>query len=409
MSDELNEIQQITHEYRKSLAAYEARTGRAPQTVDHRGSGEEREKFAKMDADLTSAELIAQNRSLEARLAKLEAQPILETRAPKGIKGTADTDSAEYAARWLRAVATNNAQEMRALATSSSNAAIPTDMERRIVEKLQQANVLRQIARVSTIDSKRTIPVENALPSTALVSEAGAITPADPTFSTAISVVPYKYVTATKMSQEFIEDAIGSGGIGSGLNYVADKCAMSIALKTEEAYTIGSGSSAPQGICVSGGVTQGVDLGSGTALTSVTSDNIIDIVHAVPPQYRASPAFRWLVSDTLLKTVRKLKDSAGYYVFSPAAAVNQTNIVGLPGTIYGVPYSVGQYVPTTTANGAIYGVVGDFNYFEIFDRTGITSMIDPYSAASTHESTLYIYTRTDSHIMLPSAFAALIG
>jgi len=132
-------------------------------------------------------------------------------------------------------------------------------------------------------------------------------------------------------------------------------------------------------------------------------------VHAVPPQYRASPAFRWLVSDTLLKTVRKLKDSAGYYVFSPAAAVNQTNIVGLPGTIYGVPYSVGQYVPTTTANGAIYGVVGDFNYFEIFDRTGITSMIDPYSAASTHESTLYIYTRTDSHIMLPSAFAALIG
>jgi HK97 family phage major capsid protein len=405
MSDELNELQSITHEYRKSLAAYEARTGRAPQSVDARGSGEEREKFAKMDADLSAAELIAQNRALEARLAKLESQPTLDSRSPRVGKSSDD----EYAARWLRAVATNNAQEMRALATTSSNAAIPTDMERRIVEKLQQANVLRQIARVSTIDSKRTIPVENALPSTALVTEAGSITPADPTFSAAISVVPYKYVTATKMSQEFIEDAIGSGGIGSGLNYVADKCAMSIALKTEEAYTIGSGSSAPQGICVSGGISQGVDLGSGAALTTVTSDNIIDIVHAVPPQYRASPAFRWFISDTLLKTVRKLKDSAGYYVFSPAAAVNQTNVVGLPGTIYGVPYSVGQYVPTTTANGASYAVVGDFNYFEIFDRTGITSMIDPYSAASTHESTLYIYTRTDSHIMLPSAFAALIG
>jgi len=405
MSDELNELQSITHEYRKSLAAYEARTGRAPQSVDTRGSGEEREKFAKMDADLSSAEMIAQNRALEARLAKLESQPTLDSRSPRVGKSSED----EYAARWLRAVATNNAQEMRALATTSSNAAIPTDMERRIVEKLQQANVLRQIARVSTIDSKRTIPVENALPSTALVTEAGSISPADPTFSAAISVVPYKYVTATKMSQEFIEDAIGSGGIGSGLNYVADKCAMSIALKTEEAYTIGSGSSQPEGICKTSGISQGVDLGAGTALTSVTSDNIIDIVHAVPPQYRASPAFRWFISDTLLKTVRKLKDASGYYLFSPAAAVNQTNVVGLPGTIYGVPYSVGQYVPTTTGNGAIYGVVGDFNYFEIFDRTGITSMIDPYSAASTHESTLYIYTRTDSHIMLPSAFAALIG
>ncbi len=405
MSDELNELQSITHEYRKSLAAYEARTGRSPQSVDARGSGEEREKFAKMDADLSAAELIAQNRALESRLAKLESQPTLDSRSPRVGKSSDD----EYAARWLRAVATNNAQEMRALATTSSNAAIPTDMERRIVEKLQQANVLRQIARVSTIDSKRTIPVENALPSTALVTEAGSITPADPTFSAAISVVPYKYVTATKMSQEFIEDAIGSGGIGSGLNYVADKCAMSIALKTEEAYTIGSGSSQPEGICKTSGISQGVDLGGGTALTSVTSDNIIDIVHSVPPQYRASPAFRWFISDTLLKTVRKLKDASGYYLFSPAAAVNQTNVVGLPGTIYGVPYSVGQYVPTTTANGAIYGVVGDFNYFEIFDRTGITSMIDPYSAASTHESTLYIYTRTDSHIMLPSAFAALIG
>jgi HK97 family phage major capsid protein len=51
--------------------------------------------------------------------------------------------------------------------------------------------------------------------------------------------------------------------------------------------------------------------------------------------------------------------------------------------------------------------VGDFNYFEIFDRTGITSMMDPYSAASTHETTLYVYTRTDSKITLANAFAAI--
>jgi hypothetical protein len=34
-------------------------------------------------------------------------------------------------------------------------------------------------------------------------------------------------------------------------------------------------------------------------------------------------------------------------------------------------------------------------------------MVDPYSAAVTHQSTLYVYTRTDSHIMLPEAFAAI--
>ena len=52
----------------------------------------------------------------------------------------------------------------RALTLGSTNAGIPTDMERRIVQKLQDANVLRQISVVTQIDSKRTIPVENALP-----------------------------------------------------------------------------------------------------------------------------------------------------------------------------------------------------------------------------------------------------
>jgi HK97 family phage major capsid protein len=105
--------------------------------------------------------------------------------------------------------------------------------------------------------------------------------------------------------------------------------------------------------------------------------------------------------------IRKLKDTAGYYVFSPAAAINQTNVVGLPGTIYGVPYSVGQYVPTATSANNRYAIVGDFNYFEIFDRTGMTSMVDPYSGAVNHLVNLYVYTRTDSHIMLPEAFAAI--
>ena len=55
----------------------------------------------------------------------------------------------------------------------------------------------------------------------------------------------------------------------------------------------------------------------------------------------------------------------------------------------------------------MYAVIGDFNYFEIFDRTGVTSFIDPYSQASSMQTTMYTYTRTDSHIMLPQAFAAL--
>jgi HK97 family phage major capsid protein len=415
MSD-IHDLENLTHQYRKSLAAFEDRTAKEARRIDLEGTGEERQTIARMDADLSAIEsrmqdMAAQKAAAEHRAAQLEAKLAEPTyRAKPSEAKLLDVASEEYAQRWLKAVATGNDSEMRALSLGSSGAGIPTDMERRIVDRMFQANVMRQIAPVSTIDSKRTIPVQNALPTTSLVAEAGTITPADPTFSTAISVVPYKLVTAVTMSQEFIEDAIGNGGIGSGLQYVADKCGLSIALKQEEYYTIGDGAGGtpaqPQGICDVGAITQVVDL-AGAAVTTIDADNVIDVVHTVPVAYRNSPRFRWLLSDTALKVIRKLKTTNGDFIFSPINTGGGQNVAGLPGTIYGVPYSVGQYVPTATSNGNVFAVVGDFSYFEIFDRTGITSMVDPYSAAATHQSTLYVYTRTDSHIMLPEAFAAI--
>jgi HK97 family phage major capsid protein len=422
MSDDLNNLENTVHEYRKTLDAFSARTGAKTHHVEIRGSGEEREKIARIDADLDAVERAAQDRAaLRAandRIKQLEeqrAQPQFRAVAPRA-EAAHDLASPEYAKRWLTAVARGDAAEMRALATSTTGAGIPTDMERRIVEKLYQANVLRSIAPVSSIDSKRTITVEGSLPTTALVTEAGSITASDPSFTTAISVVPYKYVCATQMSQEFIEDAIGQGGIGSGLDWVASRIGLSMALKMEEAYTVGSGTSQPEGIAGSSANTkvsalsQQTDIGG--AVTTVTADNVIDTVHLVAPQYRNSPRFRWLFSDTFLRVARKLKNSvttsgSTEYIWTQAQSNAGTMVGGAPGLLYGVPYSIGQYVPTANTDENVFAVVGDFNYFEIFDRTGMTSLVDPYSAASTHSVTLYTYARTDSKIMNASAFAII--
>lgn len=415
MSDHIDELSSINHNYRNALTAYQARTGLAPQTVDTRGSGEEKEKFARMDADMSATELLAQNAALSARLAKLEAKPQFE-RSNKKISGLG---SDEYAERYMHALARGDMQSFRAvtaLANDSTGAAVPTDLERRIVEKMYQSNVLRQIAVVNTIDSKRTISVEAALPTTTKVAESAAnpgtgtsATLSFPTFGTQISVDFTKYVTPVKMSQEFIEDSIGSGGIGSGMEYVARKCAMSMSLKHEEQFTIGDGSGDPQGIALNGLLTTVTDIGAGVAITTVDADDVIDCWHACPVAYRNSPKFRWLISDTFLKVIRKLKTTNGDYIFSPTNSGVGQNVVGLPGTIYGTPYSVGQYMPTATLNANVFAVVGDFNYFEIFDRTGITSMLDPYSGALTGQTTLYVYSRTDSRVMQNEAFSAITG
>ena len=427
MSEELTNLENTVHEYRKTLDSFAARTGAKTHHVEIRGSGEEREKIARIDADLDAVERMNQDR-LALRAAQERLKQLEEERSQPQFRGVVaradvkhDLASPEYAKRWLMAVARGDAAEMRNLATNTSGAGIPTDMERRIVEKMYQANVLRSICPVSSIDSKRTITVEGNLPTSALVAESvtgtpATITPSNPTFATAISVTPYKYVCATQMSQEFIEDAIGQGGIGSGLDWVASRIGLSLALKMEEAYTIGTGSSQPEGIAGSSantkisGVSQQTDIGG--AVTTVTADNVIDTVHLVAPQYRNSPRFRWLLSDTFVRVARKLKNSvvssgSTEYIWTQASSNAGTMVGGAPGLLYCVPYSIGQYVPTANTDENIFAVVGDFNYFEIFDRTGMTSLVDPYSAAANHLVTLYTYARTDSKIMLANAFAAI--
>jgi HK97 family phage major capsid protein len=407
MSDELNEIQQITHEYRKSLAAYEARTGRAPQTVDTRGAGEEREKFAKMDADLTAAELLAQNKALESRLAKLESQPVLEAR--NQTRANRDQNSDAY--RWLKAIAFGDVQEFRALSTSSSNAAIPSDLERRIVEKKQQIGVIRGLANVSRITSDRKLAVENGLPTSEWIAEGSSQTATDPTFSTQITFDPRTLRCSTILSQQFIEDAIGQGDIGTAMDYVSRKMAMSMSLKEEEAFTVGNSGATPaepQGICYPAVIsTNVIDLGTNAAYTAITADNIIDLSHKVGPEYRVGPRVSYLISDLLVAHIRKLKSTQDY-IWLPAGAPNTNALAaGVAGTIYGFPYRVGKYVSTTAGNTNVFAVFGDFDYYEIVDRTGITALMDPYSLQSNLQTRLNVFQRLDAKVTLESAFAAI--
>lgn len=429
MSDEITNIENVVHEYRKTLDGFAARTGAQTHHVERRGSGEEREKIARIDADLDMVERLAQERSArraaEDRAAEFEARLAApQFKANVARNAVEDRSSAEYAQRWLSAVARGDAAEMRVLTlANTSNVGVPTDMERRIVERMYQSSVLRQLGKVSTIDSKRTITIEGSLPTSALVAEEGPITASDSAFAS-VSVVPYKFVCATTMSQEFIEDAIGTGGIGTGLQYVADRCGVSLAKIMDQYYTVGTGSSQPQGIgdtsstawaSTNGNriINQGVALAEDAGAADVTGDNLIDCVHAVAPQYRTGN-FRILTSDTLIKVVRKLKVNTTDYIWK----INETAGIsgGNPGTILGIPYYIGEYVPTTqsastTANvrGNAFFIVGNWDYFEIFDRTGMTSMIDPYSGAANQRTTLYMTVRTDSKIMQPEAFAAIYG
>lgn len=116
--------------------------------------------------------------------------------------------------------------------------------------------------------------------------------------------------------------------------------------------TVGSGSSAPNGIVTAS------SLGHTAAGTSaITADEIIDLVHSVDPAYRSAPKVRFMFNDSTLKAIRKLKDGDGNYLWQLG------NIqAGVPGSILGYNYSVNQAMDTLGAAKKVmlFGDLGEY-------------------------------------------------
>jgi len=115
--------------------------------------------------------------------------------------------------------------------------------------------------------------------------------------------------------------------------------------------TTGDGTGDPNGIVTAS--TKGVDAAGAAA---VTADELIDLLHSVDPAYRASPRFRWMMNDSTLAALRKLKYGDGHYII-------QTDFRdGLQERMLGYPFTVNQAMPSLgTGNKPI--VVGDFGKY----------------------------------------------
>lgn len=91
---------------------------------------------------------------------------------------------------------------------------------------------------------------------------------------------------------------------------------------------------------------------TGATVSTITFDNIIDLLHSVDVAYRTGA--RFMMHDLVLAVVRKLKDSQGRYLWEPSA---QT---GIPSTIEGYPYTVNNDMASTVATGNKTMAFGNF-------------------------------------------------
>ena len=168
------------------------------------------------------------------------------------------------------------------------------------------------------------------------------------------SLSAYKLGTFIKVSDELLNDSVFDLE-----GYISTEFARRIGSKEEEAFFTGDGSGKPTGIfAASGGADRGV---TSAAAAALTADELIDLFYSLRSPYRKKAV--WVMNDSTVKAIRKLKDGNGQYLWQPALTA------GTPDTILNRPVYTSSYVPAIAA-GAKTIAFGDFGYYWIADRQG---------------------------------------
>ena len=230
---------------------------------------------------------------------------------------------------------------------------VPDEFEHTLVEALEEENFFRGIATViQTSSGDRKIPVVATKGTASWIDEEGAYPESDDSFGQ-VSIGAYKVATMLKVSDELLNDSVFDLEA-----YISKEFGRRIGAKEEEAFFTGDGKGKPTGIFnAAGGASDGVT----TAAANITFDDVMDLFYAVKSPYRKKAV--WVLNDTTVKALRKLKDNNGNYIWQPSVQAGQ------PDMILNRPYHTSAYVPEVAA-GAKVMAFGDFSYYWIADRQG---------------------------------------
>ena len=268
---------------------------------------------------------------------------------------------------------------------------VPDEYERTLVEALEEENVFRQLAKViRTSSGDRKIPVVATKGTASWIDEEGAYLESDDSFGQ-VSIGAYKVGTMIKVSEELLNDSVFDLEA-----YISREFARRIGAKEEEAFFTGDGSGKPLGVlAATGGAETGVTTASATA---ITADELIDLFYSLKAPYRRNAV--WVLNDSTIKAIRKLKDNQGQYLWQPSLTA------GAPDLLLGKPVRTSAYMPAIAADAKTVAF-GDFSYYWIADRQGRSFKRLNELYAATGQVGFLASQRVDGKLVLPEAIKVL--
>jgi HK97 family phage major capsid protein len=363
-------------------------------------SAEDVATYEKMEADVVNLgkeiDRLERQQALDAELNKPVNTPITDKPGQPNPENKTGRASDEYKRAFWNAMRSKTAgyEVLNALQVGTDSEGgylVPDEFERTLVEALQEENIFRTMAKIiQTASGDRKIPVVASKGTASWVDEEGAIPESDDAFGQ-VSIGAYKLATMIKVSEELLNDSVFNLE-----SYIAREFARRIGAKEEESFFIGDGTGKPTGIFNStGGAELGVTAASATA---ITVDEIMDLFYSLKSPYRKNAVF--VMNDSTVKAIRKLKDGNGQYLWQPSITAGQ------PDTILNRPVKTSAYVPAIAA-GAKTIAFGDFGYYWVADRQGRSFQRLNELYAATGQVGFKATQRVDGKLILPEAIKVL--
>lgn len=150
--------------------------------------------------------------------------------------------------------------------------------------------------------------------------------------------------------------------------YIQALLAMRLGRITNTHFTTGTGAGQPRGLVT--GAASG-KVGTTGQTLSVIYDDLVDLEHSVDPAYRGQPGVGYMMHDTSVKALRKIKDSQNRPIFVPGYEADALVNGGAPDRLMGRPIYVNQDMPVMAANAKSI-LFGQFNKYTIRDVMDLT-------------------------------------
>ena len=331
-------------------------------------SAEDAATYDKMEADIqdytAQIERMERQGQIDAQMSAWNGSPLIGapgagTRQPEARTGIASDNYAEDYNCYLRGRALVH-NVMSEGVDANGGYLVPTEFERQIVTALDENNVVRSVANVIKTAAERKIPVAASHVAAQWTAENGAYTESNPTFAQK-AIDAYKETALAKVSIELLQDSMFNVEA-----YLANEFGRAFGILEEEAFCVGTGTGQPTGIfnAYDNNAPVGGEINVITGTSgAVKGDDLISLVYALKAPYRKNAKF--LMKDSSVAEIRKLKDGNGVYMWQPSLQAGQ------PDKLLGYDLLTSAYAPEIAAN-ALPVAFGDFHSYWISDRSGIT-------------------------------------